>query len=86
MALILLDAAGVVSGHGAGEDAAPPVLGQLAVGDALADRLQRLASAGDADAAALHRALVDLLAGQLTWSEHDHGAWRITLQIGRAHV
>lgn len=80
MALILLDAAGVVSGHGAGEDAAPPVLGQLAVGDALADRLQRLASAGDADAAALHRALVDLLAGQLTWSEHDHGAWRITLQ------
>lgn len=84
MALILLDASGVVSGIAAGGPgtdvpAAPPFLGALAVGSSLADRWQRLAAAGDADAAALHRGLVDLLAGQVSAFEHRHGGWRLGL-------
>lgn len=79
MALILLDAAGVVSG--CGDEPGPwPLLGPVALGEALAARLHERALAGDVDAAALHRAWVDLAAGRLTRFEHRHGEWVWRLQ------
>lgn len=80
MTLILLDAAGVVSGRSADAAATgPPLLDGLTIGASLADRLHRQAAAGDADAAALHRGLLGLLAGQLDTFEHRQGGWRIAL-------
>lgn len=79
MALILLDAAGVVSG--CGDEPGPlPWIGPVAPGDALAARLHERAAAGDVDAASLHRAWVDLAAGRLTHFEHRHGEWVCRLQ------
>lgn len=79
MALILLDAAGVVSG--CGDEPGPlPLLGPVVLGDALAARLHERAAAGDVDAAALHRAWVDLAAGRLTRFEHRRGDWVWRLQ------
>ena len=81
MALILLDAAGAVCGLGA-HDAhdLPPWLAGLGHGEALADRLQGLAAAVHADAAALQRGLAGLMAGELHVFEHRHGPWRLSLQ------
>lgn len=79
MALILLDADGVVCG--CGDEPGPlPLLGPVKVGDPLASRLHGRATAGDVDAAALHRAWVDLVAGRLTQFEHRHGDWVWRLQ------
>jgi CheY-like chemotaxis protein/HPt (histidine-containing phosphotransfer) domain-containing protein len=87
VALVLLDAAGVVVGVGTVADGDPaPGLDGVGLGTALPRLLAARAAAGDSDAAVLASALAALLAGRQAAFDHRgrQGLWRLRPLLVRA--